>query len=82
MQRDDAVYVGHMLDMSRKATEKVAGLSRTDYDEDENLRLALAHLVQVIGEAARRVSTELREAHPEIPWADIVGMRSKIVTTT
>ena len=46
---------------------------------DENLRLALAHLVQVIGEAARRVSNDVREAHPEIPWADIVGMRSKIV---
>jgi uncharacterized protein with HEPN domain len=79
MRPDDSVYLGHMLDMSRKATEKVAGLSRLDYDADENLRLALAHLVQVTGEAARRVSTELREAHPEIPWADIVGMRSKIV---
>jgi uncharacterized protein with HEPN domain len=30
-------------------------------------------------EAARRVSSDVREAHPEIPWADIVGMRSKIV---
>ena len=79
MQRDDQVYVGHMLDMSRKATEKVRALGRPDYDEDENLRLALAHLVQVIGEAARRVSNDVREAHPEIPWADIVGMRSKIV---
>ena len=79
MQRDDLVYVGHMLDMSPKATEKVQGLGRPDYDEDENLRLALAHLVQMIGEAARRVSTAVRTAHPEIPWADIVGMRSKIV---
>jgi len=79
MQRDDSVYVGHMLDMSRKATEKVDGLRRLDYEKDENLRLALAHLVQMIGEAARRVSTGVREAHPEIPWADIVGMRSKIV---
>ncbi len=33
----------------------------------------------MIGEAARRVSNDVREAHPEIPWADIVGMRSKIV---
>ena len=34
MQPDDSVYVGHMFDMSRKATEQVAGLSRLDYDED------------------------------------------------
>lgn len=79
MQRDDSVYVGHMLDMARKAAEKVKGLGRKDYEEDENLRLALAHLVQVIGEAARRVSAETRAAHPEIPWVDIIGMRSKIV---
>ncbi len=79
MQPDDAVYVGHMLDMAKKAVDKVTGLSRQDYEEDENLRLALAHLVQVIGEAARRVSTETRESHPGIPWVDIVGMRSKIV---
>jgi len=39
----------------------------------------LAHLVQMIGEAARRVSAEFRAVHPAIPWVDIVGMRSKIV---
>jgi uncharacterized protein with HEPN domain len=79
MQPRDLVYVEHMLDMSRKAIDKVTGLARVDYDEDENLRLALAHVVQMIGEAARRVSNGVRAAHPEIPWADIVGMRSKIV---
>jgi len=41
--------------------------------------LALTHLVQVIGEAARRVSRELYDEHPEIPWQDIVGMRQKVV---
>jgi uncharacterized protein with HEPN domain len=79
MQRDELLYVGHMLDMARKAVEKLRGRPRRDFDEDENLRLALAHLVQVIGEAARRVSPDVRSLHPEVPWADIVGMRSKIV---
>ena len=79
MSKDDLRYVGHMLDLSRKASEKVQGLERRDYDSDENLRLALAHLVQMIGEAARRVPSALRDSHPEVPRADIVGMRSKIV---
>jgi uncharacterized protein with HEPN domain len=79
MPRDDAVYVGHMLDLARKAVEKAQPGHRDAYDSDENLRLALAHLVQMIGEPARRVSPEFRTAHPSIPWADIVGMRSKIV---
>lgn len=79
MQSDDLVYVGHMLDMARKASRLVEGKSRTDYDHDEALRLALAHLGQVIGEAARRVSQDFTQAHPEIPWKAIVGMRHKVV---
>ena len=77
--KDDRVYLGHMLDMARKAVGKTRDLSRAAYDEDENLRLALAHLVQVIGEAARRVSPAGQAAHPEIPWREITGMRHKIV---
>jgi len=52
MQRDDTVYLGHMLDMARKAADKVRGKSRADYDGDEDLRIVIAHLVQTIGEAA------------------------------
>jgi uncharacterized protein with HEPN domain len=79
MSPRDLVYVGHMLDVARKAVAKVQGLPRATYDADENLRLALTHLVQVIGEAARQVSREFTAIHPEIPWEDIVGMRHKVV---
>lgn len=68
-----------MLDMARKAVSKSEGLSREAYDADENLRLALIHLIQVIGEAARQVSSEFSDGHPDIPWADIIGMRHKVV---
>jgi uncharacterized protein with HEPN domain len=79
MSPRDLVYVGHMLDMAKKAMSKTQGLSRGAYDADENLRLALIHLVQIIGEAGRQVSREFSDQHPEIPWADIVGMRHKVV---
>ena len=79
MSPRDLVYIGHMLDMTRKAVDKTAGLPRNAYDGDENLRLALTHLVQVIGEAARNVSRAFCEEHPEIPWAEIVVMRHKVV---
>jgi hypothetical protein len=55
MSPRDLVYVGHMLDMTRKATDKTAGLARETYDRDENLRLALTHLVQAsreVGDSA------------------------------
>jgi len=68
-----------MLDMARKAVAKVRDLPREAYDADENLRLALIHLVQVIGEAARQVSREFTVTHPEVPWENIIGMRHKVV---
>ena len=79
MSPRDLVYVGHMLDMARKAVSKTQGISRETYDADENLRLALIHLVQTIGEAGRQVSREFRDDHSDIRWADIIGMRHKVV---
>ncbi len=63
----------------KKAVQKVAGIDRTACDADENLRLALAHLIQTIGEAARRVSDDFRQAHHEISWAQTIGIRHKVV---
>lgn len=79
MPKDELVYVGHMLDKAHEALSLVHGKTRQDYDSDSILRLALTHLIQVIGEAARRVSPQFRERYPEIPWDAIAGMRSKIV---
>ena len=61
MSQRDLVYVGHMLDMARKGVGKTQGISRGEYDADENLRLAVIHLIQTIGEAARRVSPQFCE---------------------
>jgi uncharacterized protein with HEPN domain len=80
MSPRDLVYVEHMLDTAKKAVGKTASLTRDAYDADENLRLALTHLVQVIGEAGRHVSREFCLAHPEIQWADIIGRRIELVT--
>lgn len=77
--KDDTVYVGHMLDTTRKALELSKGKKRADFDQDEPLKISLVHLIQIIGEAARRVSNEFCESHPDIPWRAIIGMRNKVV---
>jgi len=78
-RRSDGMYLEHMLEASQKAISLTENLSRADYDADEVLRLALAHIVQTIGEAARLVSSETRALHLNVPWAAIVGMRHKVV---
>jgi len=79
MQKDELVYTGHMLDKAREAMDLVKGKDRADYNSEPSLRYALAHLLQIIGEAARRISPDFCEAHSEIPWKAIVGMRNKVV---
>jgi uncharacterized protein with HEPN domain len=72
---DDSYYLLHMLDHTRWALSKTATLTREQFDRDDTMRLALTRLVQVIGEAARKVSQPTRLATPQIPWQQIVGMR-------
>jgi len=46
------------------------------YELDENLRLSIERRVEIIGEAARRLSVEFQKAHPDVPWARIVAQRN------
>jgi uncharacterized protein with HEPN domain len=50
-----------------------------EFEKNEALTLAVTHLLQTIGEAARRVSPEFQARHPEIPWRAIIGMRHRVV---
>lgn len=79
MQHDDGVYVGQTFDLGRRIDDRAQKLDRAGFDADEDVRLALTHLIQTLGEAARRVSAGYQVAHPEIPWSEIIGMRHKIV---
>ena len=58
------------------ASELVRGIRYEDFLHDRKLQLAVERAVEIIGEAARRVSDARRAAHPEIPWKSIIGMRN------
>jgi len=77
--KDDMLYLGDMLDLAMWIARRIRVTTREQFNHDEVLRIALAHQIQIIGEAASRVSKATREAHSEIPWSEIVGMRHKIV---
>ena len=79
MKPDDAVRIRHMIDAGNTALRFVAGRQRGDIDTDEMLRFALVQAVQIIGEAASKVSLETRSATPLVPWADIIFMRNRLV---
>ncbi len=68
-----------MLDAARKAVAFLEGRSRRDLDSDELLALALARLLEIVGEAAKGVPEDVRQTHPKIPWRAIAGTRDRLI---
>ena len=79
MSHDDRRTLRQMLDTARQIRSLARGLSRAEFDADIVRHLALLHLIQHLGEAASRLSADFRSAHPEFPWAGMIGMRNRIV---
>ena len=75
----DAARLRHMPDHAREAGDMVAGKARDDLDADRQLNLAPVRLLEIVGEAAGRVSGETKAAHPKVAWADIVGLRNRLI---
>lgn len=76
---EDDVLLRDMLDHARFAIEAVAKKERSDLDSDLILAAALERFIEVIGEAASKISPSTRASSPEIPWKEIIGMRNRLV---
>jgi len=79
MSNEDAVRLRHMLDAARRAMDFTQGRVRSDLESDEQLSLALVRLLEILGEAARNVSEDLRNDYPDIPWRQIAGTRDRLI---
>lgn len=75
---EDRASLFDMLVFAREAMTFVRGRKRVDLDLDRGFLRALERVLELIGEAARRISLATREAYPAIPWKDIIGMRNII----
>ncbi len=76
----DAAYIWDMLDSARTLQDFVSGVTFFAYSQEKKLRLAVERALEIIGEAARRVSEAYRQAHPEIPWRSIIAQRNVWLT--
>jgi uncharacterized protein with HEPN domain len=79
MRKDDVIRLQHMLDAAREAIAFAHNRSRVDLNSDRQLAWALAKAIEIIGEAACQVSPTAQAELPDIPWADIIGMRHRLV---
>jgi uncharacterized protein with HEPN domain len=79
MHKDDAIRLRHMLDAAREALSFVAGKRRAELDVHRMLALSLVKSIEIIGEAANRVSLDCRARCNEIPRSDIIAMRNRLI---
>jgi uncharacterized protein with HEPN domain len=79
MRPEDRVRWGHMIEAAEDALRFVAGRRREDMETDRMLAFAIVRALEIVGEAASRISEDTRAAYAEIPWAAITGMRNRLV---
>lgn len=78
-KHDDTISFRHMLDHAREAVDIITGKTPEDLGRERMLELALIRLVEIVGEAAGRVSEAGQADTPEIPWREVIGMRNRLI---
>ena len=79
MFKDDYVKIKHMLDAAKECLSFVKGKTRKDLNTNKILVYALVKVIEIIGEAASKISGDFKNKNSEIPWQDIVGMRNHLI---
>ena len=78
-ERDDTVYLRHILDAIVRIEEYLQEINQEAFSKTPLLQDGVIRQVQIIGEASKRISSKLRNKYPDIPWKDMAGMRDKLI---
>ena len=77
--RHDKAYLLDILNAARLAVVYAQGVSKTDFMQDTQRQDSIIRRIEIMGEASKRVSTSTQESLPEIPWAEMAGMRNLMI---
>jgi uncharacterized protein with HEPN domain len=77
--RDDGVFVSHIRDAIDRISSSVQGVSEAEFMSAPLIQDAVIRQIQIVGEAAKKLSSPYAESSPSIAWKDIAGMRDKLV---
>lgn len=77
--RSHADYIQDILDAIEKAEQFTNGMNFEGFARDDKTIFAVVRALEIIGEASKKVSDELKEQYPSLPWREMAGMRDKLV---
>jgi uncharacterized protein with HEPN domain len=78
-KRDWALFLQDMLESIGNIAQYTRGMSFQDFLKDSRTRDAVVRNLEILGEAARRIPPDIQERYAEIPWAQIVGLRNRLI---
>jgi uncharacterized protein with HEPN domain len=76
--KDDSVYLRHILEAIERILSYTSGGAEA-FRGDPKTQDAVIRNLQVIGEASKKISSDTRDAHPDVPWKNMTGMRDRVV---
>jgi len=76
---DPRLYLTHVIESIDLVESYVAGVDLAAFSEDPEKQDAVVRRLEIMGEAVKNLPSELRAAHPEVPWVRIAGMRDKVI---
>lgn len=79
MKRDDSVYLQHVLDAIGKVELYLQGIDEPAFQQQSLIQDGAIRQLEVIGEAIKNLSSELRDRHPHVRWKAWAGMRDKLI---
>jgi len=77
--KKDKAYLQHILDAISDIETFIESVSKEEFFKNKEKQYAVLRALEIIGEATKNLSKELKATHPEIPWKDIAGMRDKLI---
>jgi len=79
MARDETLYLRHILDAINTVEEYLHDVNEERFNKTHLLQDGVIRQIEIIGEAVRHISQDIRRIYPEVPWQDVAGMRDKLI---
>ena len=79
MKREVGDFIDDIINAMDKALKFVEGMSYEEFANDDKTIFAVVRAIEIIGEAVKNISDDLKKKYPEIPWKGMAGMRDKVI---